>query len=93
MANIDLMEYCLSNKKIEAEIVKEKIQHALFLKEKSTLKDIDNLPVEAFYCAALKLNEIGEKELTKVVAADALKLIGELRSIRKEYFQKVLIIP
>jgi tetratricopeptide (TPR) repeat protein len=93
MANIDLMEYCLSNKKIEAEIVKEKIQHALFLKEKSTLKDIDNLPVEAFYCAALKLNEIGEKELTKVVAADALKLIGELRSIRKEYFQKVLIRP
>jgi len=88
MANIDLMEYCLSNKKFEAEIVIEKIQHALFLKEKSTLKDIDNLPVEAFYCAALKLNEIGEKELVKVVADNALKMIGEMKSIRKVFFKK-----
>ena len=38
----------------------------------------------------LKLNKIGEKEFTKEVAAYAIKMIGELRSIRKEFFEKIL---
>ena len=82
--------YCLFNKNVESSIIQEKIQYVLLQKEKSSLKGIDDIPVEAFYCTALKLNEIGEKELTKVVADDALKMIGELRSIRKEYFEKIL---
>lgn len=91
MANIELMHYCLSNKNVESSIIQEKIQNVLLQKEKSSLKDIDNLPVEAFYCTALKLNEIKEDKMAKVVAEDALKMIGELRSIRKDYFHKVII--
>jgi tetratricopeptide (TPR) repeat protein len=90
IANIELMQYCLSNKNVDSSIIQEKTQHVFLQKEKSTLKDIDDLPVEAFYCLALKLNEIGEKELTKGVADDALKIIGVSRSIRKEYFEKIL---
>ena len=75
------------------DIIQEKTQHVLLQQEKSSLKDMDNLPVEAFYCTALKLNELGEKVFVEVIAANALKMIGELRSIRKEYFQKVLIKP
>ena len=72
-------------------MIQEKINYLKLQKEKSTLKDIDDLPVEAYYCAALKLNEIGEKELVKVIAEKALTTIGELRSIRKEFFHKILI--
>jgi len=91
IANIELMHYCLSIKKIETSIIQEKIQQIKLKKEKSRLKDIDDLPVEAYYCAALKLNEIGEKEIVKTIAEEALTIIGELRSIRKEFFQKILI--
>jgi tetratricopeptide (TPR) repeat protein len=91
MANIELMHYCLSNKNVESSIIQEKIQNVLLQKEKSSLKDIDDLPVEAFYCTALKLNEIKEDKMAKVVAEDALKMIGELRSIRKDYFHKIII--
>jgi tetratricopeptide (TPR) repeat protein len=93
MANIELMQYCLSNKEVETGIIQEIVQQVLLQKEKSSLKGIDDLPVEAFYCTALKLNELGEKVFVEVIAANALKMIGELRSIRKEYFQKVLIKP
>ena len=90
MANIELMQYCLSNKEVKSAIIQENIQQVLLRKEKSTIKDIDDLPVEAFYCTALKLNEIGEKDFVKVVAEDAIKMIGDLSSIRKEYFEKIL---
>jgi len=90
IANIELMQYCLSNKMVEISIIKEKILQVQFYKEKSTLEDIDDLPVEAFYCLVLKLNEIGKKALVKVVALDALKLIGDMRSIRKNYFQSCI---
>ena len=91
MANIELMHYCFSNKKIDNAMIQEKINYLKLQKEKSRLKDIDDLPVEAYYCAAVKLNEIGEKELVKVIAEDALTIIGKLRSIRKDFFQKILI--
>lgn len=91
IANIELMYYCLSNKKIDITIIQEKINYLKLQKEKSTLKDIDDLPVEAYYCLALKLNEIGEKEIVKTIAEEALTMIGKLRSIRKEFFQKILI--
>lgn len=88
MANIELMNYCIKNKNIDNAIIREYIKHVVLQKEKSTLQYFDDLPIEAFYCLALKLNEIGEKELVKLVAHDALKMIGELNSIRKDYFQK-----
>jgi GTPase involved in cell partitioning and DNA repair len=90
IANIELMHYCLSIKKIKTSIIQEKIQQIKLKKEESTLKDIDDLPIEAYYCAALKLNEIGEKEIVKTVVEEALTMIGELRSIRKEYFKKII---
>jgi tetratricopeptide (TPR) repeat protein len=90
MANIELMHYCLSNKKIDNAMIQEKINNLKLQKEKSTLKDIDDLPVEAYYCAVVRLSEKGEKEIVKTVAEEALTIIGELRSIRKEFFQKVL---
>ena len=89
MANIELMHYCLSNKKIDNAMIQEKINNLKLQKEKSTLKDIDDLPVEAYYCIVLKLNEIGEKEIAKKVAEEALSMIGELRSIRKAFFEKI----
>ena len=91
MANIDLMYYCLSNNKIESAMIQEKIKYVLSQKEKSNLKDIDDLPVEAFYYASLKLIEIGKKDLIKEVASDALSMIGNLRSIRKEFFESILM--
>jgi tetratricopeptide (TPR) repeat protein len=89
MANIELMYYCLSNKKVESEILNEKKLDVLRQKEKSTLSDLDDLPIEAFYCAALKSIEIGNEELAKEFAGYALNMIGESRSIRKEYFEKI----
>ena len=90
MANIELMQYCLSNKEVEIAIIQEKTKYLIQQKEKSTLEDIDDLPVEALYLAAQKLNAIGEKEFVKVFANEVLKMIGELRSIRKEFFEKIL---
>ena len=90
MANIELMQYCLSNKKIDNTIIQEKINYLKLHKEKSTLKDIDDLPVEAYYCAVVRLSEKGEKEIVKTVVEEALTIIGELRSIRKEYFEKIV---
>jgi tetratricopeptide (TPR) repeat protein len=89
MANIELMYYCLSNNRIETSIIQEKTQNISLQKEKSTLKDIDDLPIEAFYLTALKLIEIDNKELAKEIASYALNMIGESRSIRKEYFEKI----
>ena len=43
------------------------LQHALLQKEKSSLNDIDNLPVEAFYCTALKLNEIKDGNINSIL--------------------------
>ena len=90
MANIELMQYCLSNKEVEIAIIQEKTKYLIQQKEKSTIEDIDDLPVEALYLAAQKLNAIGEKEFVKVFANEVLKMIGELRSIRKEFFEKIL---
>ena len=90
MANIELMNYCMSNKSIEISIIQEKILEVKLKKEESTIEEIDGLPIEALYCLVLKLNEIGKKELVKEVAADALSMIGNLRSIRKDFFQSIL---
>ena len=90
MANIELMQYCLSTKKVKKILIQEKINYVKTQNEKSTLKDIDDLPVEAFYLATLKLTEIGEPKMAKMVADDALKMIGDLSSIRKEYFEKIV---
>jgi tetratricopeptide (TPR) repeat protein len=89
LANIELMQYCLSTKKVNKTLIQEKINYVKTQNEKSTLKDIDDLPVEAFYLATIKLTEIGEPKKAKMVADDALKMIGEKKSIRKETFQKI----
>jgi len=88
-ANIDLLQYCLSNQKVNKRIVREKINRIKFQKEKSLLKDLDDLPIEAFYQATIKLNEIGETKMTKEIAVDALEIIGEKTSIRKEFFLEI----
>lgn len=90
MTNIELMHYCLSNTSIDKEIIQEKISETLIQKELTIYKDIDNSPIEAFYCTSLRLMESSETELAGYVAEQALKIIGELRSIRKQYFQDIL---
>ena len=89
MANIELMQYCLSTKKVKKTLIQEKIKYVKIQKEKSTLKDIDDLPVEAFYLSTLKLTEIGEPKMAKMVADDALKMIGEKKSIREVFFKNI----
>jgi tetratricopeptide (TPR) repeat protein len=89
-ANIDLLQYCLSNGIVKKTILQEKINIIKIQKEKSSLKDLDDLPIEAFYQATLKLTEIGEPKLAKMVAGDALKMIGDRRSIRKEFFEEII---
>jgi len=89
-ANIEFMQYCLSNKAVETAIIEEKSKNVILQKEKSTLKNIDDLPVEALYLAAQKLNAMGENEIIQFLAYEVLKMIGELRSIRKEFFEKIL---
>jgi tetratricopeptide (TPR) repeat protein len=88
-ANIDLLQYCLSNQKVKKTIIQEKINMIKIQKEKSSLKDQDDLPIEAFYLAMIKLTEIGEPKMAKMVAKDALKMIGEKHSIRKETFLEI----
>jgi tetratricopeptide (TPR) repeat protein len=89
-ANIELMQYCLSSESIDISLLREKFQNALQLKNKSTLNDIDDLPVEAFYCAVMKLIECNELDFAKEVANQALTIIANSRSIRKKYFLQVL---
>ena len=89
MANIELMQYCLSTKKVKKILIQEKINYVKTQNEKSTLKDIDDLPVEAYYCSALRLIEIGELKMAKMVADDALKMIGEKKSIREVFFKNI----
>ena len=89
MANIELMQYCLSTKKVKKILIQEKINYVKTQNEKSTLKDIDDLPVEAYYCSALRLIEIGELKMAKVIADDALKMIGEKKSIREVFFKNI----
>jgi hypothetical protein len=90
MTNIELMHYCLSNASIDKEIIQEKISETLIQKELTIYKDIDDSPVEAYYCSAIKLMESSEFELAGYLAEQALEIIGELRSVRKEYFQEIL---
>jgi tetratricopeptide (TPR) repeat protein len=89
LTNIELMQYCLSTKKVKKTLIQEKIDYVKTQNEKSTLKDIDDLPVEAFYLATLKLTEIGEPKMAKVIADEALKMIGDKRSIRKVFFKNI----
>ena len=89
LANIELMQYCLSTKKVKKILIQEKINYVKTQNEKSTLKDIDDLPVEAYYCSALRLIEIGELKMAKMVADDALKMIGEKKSIREVFFKNI----
>lgn len=89
LANIELMQYCLSTKKVKKTLIQEKINYVKTQNEKSTLKDIDDLPVEAFYLSTLKLTEIGEPKMAKMVADDALKMIGEKKSIREVFFKNI----
>ena len=92
IANIELSMYCLTNDKIEVQILEDKIQNVLIEKEKSKLKNIDNLPIEALYLSVNKLIEIGEKELAKKISNLGLLIIGDLKSFRKEYFLEILKI-
>ena len=89
MANIELMQYCLSTKKVKKTLIQEEINYVKTQNEKSTLKDIDDLPVDAYYCSALRLIEIGELKMAKVIADDALKMIGEKKSIREVFFKNI----
>jgi len=89
LTNIELMQYCLSTKKVKKTLIQEKIDYVKTQNEKSTLKDIDDLPVEAFYLATLKLTEIGEPKMAKVIADEALKMIGDKRSIRKVFLKNI----
>ena len=89
LANIELMQYCLSTKKVKKTLIQEKIKYVKIQKEKSTLKDIDDLPVEAYYCSALRLIEIGELKMAKVIADDASQMIGEKKTIREVFFKNI----
>jgi tetratricopeptide (TPR) repeat protein len=89
-ANIDLMFYCLSGDSIDISLLNEKITYVLQQKDKSTLKDIDDLPIEAFYCTVVKLVELNQFEIAKELSATSLSIISEFRSIRKKYFQSIL---
>ena len=51
-ANVDLVYYCLSNKSISVDDIREKIDSLMSFNKKNTLDDIDDSPVEAFYCAS-----------------------------------------
>lgn len=90
-ANLDLMQYCLSNKKVEKRIIQEKIKYVKIQKVKSTLNELADLPIEAYYLSVQKLNEIGEHKMAKVLAKETLKMIGVLKSIRKDTFNEIAI--
>ena len=89
-SNIDLIHYCLSDKDVFINDIREKVDSIIALYKKNTLDDIDDSPVEAFYCTSVRLMESSETELAGYVAEQALKIIGELKSIRKQYFQEIL---
>ena len=90
IANIELMKNCLSNQLVDASTLQKHVKDVLHQKNKSTLRDIDDLPVEAFYHTVIKLIELNELDFAKEVAVEALNTIGESRSIRKEYFLRIL---
>jgi tetratricopeptide (TPR) repeat protein len=88
-ANLELMQYCFSTEQIEKTIMQEKIKFVAIQNENATLTDVDDLPVDAYYTATHKLLEIGENKMAKIVSGDALKMIGEKHSIRKETFLEI----
>lgn len=89
-ANLELMQYCFSTEQIEKTIMQEKIKFVAIQNENATLTDVDDLPVDAYYTATHKLVEIGENKMAKIVSGDALKMIGDRRSIRKEFFEEII---
>jgi tetratricopeptide (TPR) repeat protein len=52
-------------------------------------EDIDDLPIEAFYIATQKLIALNSTENSKKVAKQALELIGDRKTRRKEELQKI----
>lgn len=88
-ANLELMQYCFSTEQIEKTIMQEKIKFVAIQNENATLTDVDDLPVDAYYTATIKLLEIGENKMAKMVSGDVLKMIGEKHSIRKETFLEI----
>ena len=88
-ANIELMQCCLGES-FDVSMLREKFHNVILQKNKSTLRDIDDLPIEAFYHTVTKLIERNELEFAKEVVGEALNTIGKSRSIRKEYFLQQL---
>ena len=88
-ANIELMQCCVGES-FDVSMLREKFHNVILQKNKSTLRDIDDLPIEAFYHTVTKLIERNELEFAKEVVGEALNTIGKSRSIRKEYFLQQL---
>ncbi len=53
-------------------------------------KDIDDLPIEAFYIAANKLIHLNAPDEAKKIAKHALEWIGDRRTRRKEDFEMII---
>jgi len=83
LLNMRLMQTCLDSPAIEIGDLREIVDQIIRLAGESKLRDMDDLPVEAFYIAAMKCKGQGEKEFASFLARQALEWIGNRTILRK----------
>lgn len=83
LLNMRLIQSCLDSPNIEIGDIRVLTDEIIRLAGESKLRDIDDLPVEAFYIAAMKCKDKGESEFALFLARKALEWIGNRTTRRK----------
>ena len=88
--NIQLMDDCMNNVSISVGDIQKIVTQIIHFCNQTTINDIDDLPVEAFYVATKKLIQLDAPEEAQELAKQALKWIGNRKTRRKEELEKMI---
>jgi tetratricopeptide (TPR) repeat protein len=90
LSNIQLMDVCMNSDSITDLDIQNMSTRIMDLMKQTSLNDIDDLPIEAFYIAANRLSQLGSIDMSRVLAQQSLDWIGERRTRRKQALQQLL---
>jgi tetratricopeptide (TPR) repeat protein len=90
MENILLMYHCFNMDILEPNTISFHKHKVINSKNEFETSEIDDLPIEAFYAAAYKVNQLNAPEEAKELAKQALEWIGNRKTRRKEELEKMI---
>ena len=90
LASIDLMQMCLGNEALPLSKIESVISGIVESSEKAEINSIENLPIEAFYLASKKLQNLNEYQSSLIPARQALEWIGHKNNRRKAELKSII---